>query len=197
MSYKNIDEFDKQAQEALTKKVRKALDQGIDGSYADSLKDKIVKRTQLGIGVDPSGQAYKLPPLSDNYKEMRQGKARWYTDKSGRKVKVTKAEDSSGSFVKKPKIAGTTTPAKSNLTATGQLLKSLTTVKVRVEGAVSWIIRIGDNRGRGLFGYSSNIGNRELAKILAAKGRRFMGFTRSQQNEIAREIRQIIIKFLK
>jgi hypothetical protein len=196
MTYRNANTINKQIEEVVNNKLRKALDKGIDGSFAEAQKLKIVKRTQLGVGVNPDGTPYKFEPLSENYKEMRQGKARWYTDKSGKKIKVTKSK-TNRDFVKKPKLAATTTPAKSNLTATGQLLKSLTTVKVRMSGGIKWIIRVGDNRGRGLFGYPSTIGNRELVNILARKGRRFMDFTTSQKNQMAREIRLIILKYLK
>lgn len=196
MTFRNKDTIDKQIQEVVDGKLRRALDKGIDGSFAEAQKTKIVKRTQLGIGVDERGNGYKFPKLSENYKEMRQGKARWYTDKSGKKIRVPKNKGNTD-FVKKPKLAGTTTPAKSNITATGQLLKSLTTVKVKMTGGIKWIIRVGDRRGRGLFGYPSSIGNRELVKILESKGRRFMDFTNAQKNQISREIRLIIIKFLK
>ena len=196
MSYKNINEFDTQANKAIEAKTIKALNELVGGSYPDEVKNRIVKRTQLGIGVDTDGNAYKLPALSDNYKEMRQGKSRWYTAKNGARIKVDKANDSGG-FVKKPKIAGTTTPAKSNMTATGQLLKSLTTVKLKLTDAVGWSIRVGARRGLGLFGYPSSWDNKQIVSHWAANGRRFLGLTKSQKNQISREIRQIMIKFLR
>jgi len=191
MSYENIDDFDKQVMKALRKKVGSALGAIASGSYPDEVKDRIVKRTKLGIGVDPRGNGYKFPALSTNYREVRQGKARWFTI-NGQKIKLIK-----GDLVKKPRLHSTTTPAKSNLTATGQLLKSLTTVKIKTAQGIGWAIRVGDNRGRGLFGGSSKIGNKELVGYLAAKGRRFMALTRSQKNEISRDIRHMIQKFLK
>ena len=100
-------------------------------------------------------------------------------------------------YVKKPRLAGTTTPAKSNLTATGQLLKSLTVVKARISGGVQYFIRIGDRRGRGLFDSPKTIGNKKLVEYLAEQGRTFFGFTKSQKNQITKEIRQIIINFLR
>lgn len=190
------DDIDKEILKALTKKVGKALDQGIDGSYVDSIKDRIVKRTRLGIGVDENGNSYRFPKLSDNYREMRQGKVRFYTDRNGRRVKVVKTRDNTD-FVKKPRLANTTTPAKSNLTATGQLLKSLSTVKLRMKGASKWLITVGDRRGRGLHGYPATAGNKDIVRYLKDMGRTFLGLTKSQKNQITREIRQILIKFLK
>ncbi len=198
MTYRNAKTIDKQITKSMNKAVGDAVRRGVNTEYVEELRDRVVERTQLGIGVDPeTGNSVKLPPLSSNYKEMRQGKARWYTDKNGKRVKVTKAQDKTGQFVKKPTLANTTTPAKSNLTATGQLLKALTVVKVRLQGGVAFFIRVKDQRGRGLFGYPASVGNKELVKLLAAKGRTFLGFTKSQKNQIRREIRQIIIKFLR
>lgn len=197
MSYRNIKDFDKQANISIEAKMLKALNEMSGGSYPDELKNRIVKRTQLGIGVDEEGNGQKLPPLSDNYKEARKGKARWYTSKSGKKVKVLKSEDTSGNYVKKPKLASTTTPSKSNLTATGQLLKSLTVVKQKIDGGVKYIFRIGDRRGRDMYGKPAKIGNKQLVKYLKDKGRNFFNFSKAQRNQIRREIRQILIRLIK
>ena len=196
MSYNNKEDIDKLMTKALEAKILAALDAGVNGSYAEKVKDRVVKRTQLGTGVDPNtGSSEKLKALSANYKEMRQGKARWYTSKSGAKIKVMKED--APDWVKKPDLASTTTPAKSNLTATGQLLKSLRVVRSKVSEGIQFIISIDDKRGPGLFGYPAKIGNKELVGILAAQGRKFFGFTKSQKNEISNEIRQIIIKLIK
>ena len=198
MGYRNSKTIDDQIRVSVNKAVGDALRKTVTTEYVEKLKDRIVDRTQLGIGVDiKTGNSKPLDKLSDNYIEQRSGKARWYTTKSGKKVKVTKEEDKSGEFVKKPKLANTTTPSFSNLTATGQLLKSLTVVKNKIKGGVIYYIRIGDRRGRDLFGYQSKIGNKKLANILADQGRTFFGFTKSQKNQISREIRQMIRKFLR
>lgn len=198
MSYRNDSTINTQIKSSINEAVGQALRREFNTQYVEGLKDRIVKRTQLGTGIDiKTGSSIKLKPLSTNYKEMRQGKSRWYTSKSGKRIKVTKAQDKSGSFVRKPVLSSTTTPAKSNLTATGQLLKALTVVKQKIKGGVIYSIRVGDNRGRGLFGYPSSIGNKELVSILASQGRTFLGFTKSQKNQIKKEIRQMITKFLK
>lgn len=194
MSFENDSTIDKQVKAALDRRVGNAVKRGVTTDYIELLKQRIVKRTQLGVGVDPeTGDAMKLPPLSESYKDQRKGKARFYTDKSGKKIRVSKTKDNSD-YVKKPKLAGTTNPSKSNLTATGQLLKSLTVVKLRITGGVSYLIRVGDRRGRGLFDQPSNIGNRQLVDYLSRQGRHFLGFTNAQKNRVAREIRQIIRK---
>lgn len=198
MTIRNKDTIDKQIKISVDSAVAQAINRKVDIKFIEKQKDLLVKRTQLGIGVNlVTGNAEPLDPLSENYKQQRRGEARWYTDKSGKRVKITANQDEGGNFVKKPRLSGNTKPSKSNLTATGQLLKSLSTVKIRKPGAIIYKIIVGDRRGRGLFGYPSNVGNKELVRILARKGRTFLGFTNSQRNQIQREIRRIIINFLR
>tara|TARA_R110000764_G_scaffold66038_1_gene137867 strand:+ start:513 stop:1106 length:594 start_codon:yes stop_codon:yes gene_type:complete len=197
MAYKNVNTVDKQIEKSVSKAVGQALKKGVTTQYVESLKDRIADRTRLGIGIDPkTGNSMRLPKLSESYKETRQGKARYYTSKSGKKIRVGKNKNNSD-YVKKPRLADTTTPARSNLTATGQLLKSLTVVKIKLKSGIAYIIKVGDKRGRGLFDAPSTIGNKKLVEYLAAQGRTFLGFTKSQKNQISREIRQMIRKFLR
>jgi hypothetical protein len=196
MAIRNVATINLQILEATKKKVGKAL-QAIPTDYELELAEKIRKRTRLGYGVDPdTGNTMRLPKLSDSYKEQRQGKARYYTDKQGRKIRVPKNKNNTD-YVKKPRLSRSTKPATSNLTATGQLLKSLTAVKIKFSRGVRFLITVGDNRGRGLYDVPSKIGNKQLVEYLAAQGRTFLGFTRSQRNEISREIRQFIKRFLR
>lgn len=89
-------------------KLRQAmLDAVTDKSFLQSIgewtKDRIVKRTRLGSGVDSRGApASKLKPLSERYKEKR---------KELRKTGV---------------LSDLTRPSTSNLTKTGKMLDSLT-----------------------------------------------------------------------
>ncbi len=118
------DDFAKQLLAALKKKTDRAISKVMTQSLAEEMKDDIVRRTKLGNGIDPvTENTVKLPKLSDNYKEMRQGKSRWFSTKDGKRVKVIKIKNN-GDFVKKPTLDSTTTPAKSNVTASGQLLRA-------------------------------------------------------------------------
>jgi hypothetical protein len=190
MSFRNIDSFDKQAQKALEGKMIKALDDASGGSYADELKNRIVKRTQLGVGVNDDGEAFPLPGLSQSYKDQRSGKVRFYKDKKGKLRKILNPD-------KKPKLATTTKATKANNTATGQLLKAITVVKTKISGGVKFIFAIGDDRGLDMYGKPSEIGNKKLNKYLKDMGRGFFGFTKAQRNQIRREIRQILIRLLR
>lgn len=210
MSFDNKD-IDKQVKLAIERKIIPNVFKVFDQQYVEELRDRIVHRTQLGNFIDPSTGNTVKKPLADITKRVRQGKARIFTKQDGSKLVITDGfdrkdlnnrqrkgiRDKFTDNFKKPKLASTTTPGKSNLTATGQLLKSLTVVKLRLKNSVGFSIRIGDRRGRDMFGESSKIGNKELAKIQEDNGRKFLGFTNSQRNKIIREIRDRIIAALK
>jgi len=169
VSFSNDDTIDDQVKEILEGRLNEAISKELNLKYADVLKERIVKRTRLGVGIDERGNSTRLKALTKNYKKTRKG--------------------SIG-------LSSSTTAAKSNLTATGQLLKSLTAVKIKLEDGVKFVITVGDNRGRNLQGGPSKVGNKKIVEYQEKQGRKFLGFTKPQLNQISREIRQIIIKFL-
>ena len=167
------DAIKKQIAKVLGEKLDKAFTKIFDQAYSEKLKGRITKRTQLGIGLDrpKSDKGIRLPPLSSSYKSQRKKK----------------------DF----KLSSTTTASKSNLTATGQLLKSLSLVKLKVSTGIKWVIVVGDRRGRDARGKPSKIGNKQLVKYLEDQGRIFLGFSRAQINEVQRELKEGLKKFLK
>ena len=171
MSFSNKNTIDEQVEKALRSKVDKAIVQGFGERYADTLKERIVKRTRLGVGIGTNRNSEKLKPLQDDYKKVRRDN--------------------------KIRLASTTKPARSNVTATGQLLNSLTTVKIKIENGVKYLITVSDRRGRDLSGNPSKIGNKRLVTYLERQGRKFLGFTKPQINEITRDIRRRLINLLK
>ena len=197
---------------AIQLKVSKALARSVNLSYMDTLRDRIVNRTQLGTGINPeTGTSQKLKKLADVTKLARKGEARIWSTPTGGKIVVSANAQEKGipNKVKKSRreafkamygnvrLSSKTTPSKSNLTATGQMLKSLTTVKIKLKDGVAFRIKFSDRRGRDMWGESSKATNSEIAKYNADKGRHFFGFTKSQKNEIIKDIRQMIINFLK
>lgn len=186
-----------EVKKVLNKKLNKALKQGITMQYVEELRDRIVTRTRVGIGIDPeTGRGERLKKLSKKYvKQRKKSKAikrRNQADKRERKRAKAEKRD--------PKLSSKTTPGKSNLTATGQLLNSLTVIKLKLKDAWGFKISVPDNlRGRDFLGRPNKYGltNRTLVKYLADQGRTFLGFTKSQRNIIAKEIRNFIIKGLK
>lgn len=200
MANKSNDDIAKQVLKVVKEKATKGLRKGITQSYVEELRDRIVTRSRLGIGVDPeSGKGYRFPELSKPYIRRRKGakslKKRLASD--ARQRKRAKAESEKRGEKVKPNLSSKTTPAKSNITATGQLLNSLSVVKLKLKNAFGFKIVIGDRRGRDLFGNRSKIGNKKLTEYLAKQGRTFFGFTKAQRNQIAKEIRDFIIKGLK
>lgn len=170
MTYRNADKISEQIKKIVEGKVKSSINRGLNLEYANILKDRIVKRTTLGIGVDPeTGRGSRLKKLTPKYANRR----------------------------KKLNLAATTSPAKSNLTATGQLLRSLTVVKIKIKGTVQFLFTVGDRRGRNADGKTSKIGNKLLLQYVKAQGRDFLGFTKAQRNEITRDIKDIIVKFIK
>lgn len=171
MAIKNKKEIDDEIIKVVREKVEKALARGFNADYADELKERIKERTRRGSGVDPeTGATLRFPKLSDDYKKVRKKY--------------------------QSKLSGETTKGKSNLTATGQLLNSLTVVKVKTKGMVKYVFRLGDRRGRNLDGSSSKIGNKQLNEYVSKK-RNWFGFTKSQKNQIIDDIRQMLKNFLK
>lgn len=204
-------DIDKEIRNAVLKKVSTAINKGFNQEYVETIRDRIVKRTQLGIGVDPeTGASQRLKPLADVTKKVRKNQARVIGIKGGGKIVYTDGTEEKGlsrksrktrkesfkAFFGDVKLAKTTTPSKSNLTATGQLLKSLTVIKIKIRNAVAFKITVADRRGRDMFGNPSKIGNKQLVEYLKEQGRTFLGLTKSQRNQIAKEIRQILKKFL-
>jgi len=170
VSFSNEDTIDEQVKEVLKGKLEKAISTQISLEYTNVLKERIKKRTRLGIGVDPkTGNSERLKPIQDRYKKVRK---------------------------KSPRLSSQTTASRSNLTATGQMINSLTSVKIKLQDGIKFVFTVGDKRGIGLDGKPSKIGNKKLVDYQEKQGRKWLGFTKPQINQISREIRQIIIKFL-
>lgn len=87
--------------------------------YAKQLADDIRTRTRLGYGVVKElAKKVKLPKLSDSYVNYRKGKVDFRTSKKdGHVYPITPNS--------KPKLHSLTTPSKSNLTLSGQMLEAI------------------------------------------------------------------------
>lgn len=125
------------------------------------MADQIKKRTLLGYGVsEPGGNKEKLKPLDPKYVESRK---------------------------KFPKLSDKTTPRKSNLTRTGQMLASID-VKSANQGTVS----VGPIGGR-----NDGLTNEELAKYVAEAGRPFNTLSKPELQGLIRFINDMLSKILK
>ncbi len=119
--------------------------------YGNMAAELIRKRTRLGYGVRSyGGSKERLKPLSDKYKTRR----------------------------KDMDLSQNTTPAKSNLTKTGQLLDSIATQTVR-KGQV----RVGPGGRR----TGESLTNEEVGEFVAEAGRPFNTLTDIEVKRIATE----------
>lgn len=141
----------------LRKYIKAVEDGKIGANYYDFVVgdtiEQIQRRTRLGKGVTEGGALEKLSELSDSYKDKR----------------------------KKSKLDGTTKPNKSNLTFTGQLLKSL---RGKRQG-VSFFFTLNNQR-------DDDVTNSEIANWQADKGRRFFDLSTSERKGLARKIAQVL-----
>lgn len=117
--------------------------------------DLVVKRARLGYGITGhGGEKVKFPGLSESY--------------------ILSRKKNSGS------LDSTTSAKKSNVTYTGQLLRSL---GYRRRGRSGFIIQAEGSRNEGGT-------NEEVAIQLLKKNRRFIGLTRSEERQVSRFYRK-------
>ena len=132
------------------RKLKRQMGQAFNGKFmakiGELMVETIVERTRKGFGVDPRqrrqgvGKGKRLRALSESYIAYRQR--------------------NSGS------LDSTTSPRKSNLTFTGQLLRSM-----RVKKATKREVIVGPNRRRRRGG--RGLTNERLGEIVAEQGRPF------------------------
>lgn len=131
------------------------------GPVARFAIDLIVKRTRLGYGVDKNfGIKSRLKSLSQRYKEFRK---------------------------KYPKLASSTSPGKSNLTLTGQMLNS---VKILKEQDGKIVIGPSGRRNDGL-------SNLEVANFQENQGRTFNRISELEYRQVIRFYRKSFGDLLK
>jgi hypothetical protein len=143
------------------------------GEYA---VDRIVKRTRLGRGVSETGQSQALKPLSKSYKDQRAGRIAFFTTPEG--VKVPYKPN------KPPKLSGNTTPGKSNLTFTDQMLNS-----IKVVSATTGKVNIAPTGNR----KSSDLTNKEVADFVSVE-RRFLDLSKAELAGLQRYIADKVLK---
>ena len=144
-------------------------------SLGEEMAERIRKRTRLGKGVAETGAAPQpLKPLSASYKATRAGKIAFATAKDGH-VYPYKPDEA-------PKLHPHTTPGRSNLTRTGQMLDSLRVIAVRVGVAVL-----------GLHGprNDSKLSNADVGGYVS-KERPFLNLSKPELNGLATLIRERI-----
>ena len=152
-------------QKKIIGSIYRSLDRRFMESVGNILSDDIVRRTRLGYGVEGEGKLrQKLKPLSENYVEFRKQNKR--------------------------KLYNLTSPKKSNLTFTGQLLNSLTAKSERI-GKVTLFFKGKHNNLDG-----STMDNGLLANFVS-KNRPFLGPTNREMQRLKTNIKNQILKSFK
>lgn len=194
----------KEQLKAFQKQLDKELNKFTRGPKTKQLakiaKDIVVKRSRLGFGVRfPEGKRSRFDKLSSSYVAQRKNQVRFYTDERGqlRKIpkptgKAKKNQGSRGGTFKFPEgsrhpdLSKTTSPGKSNITFTGQLLKSL---KSRVS---SGRITIGPSGTR-----KDGKTNQQIVAFLNDQGRIFLNLSDNEINQLAQFLEAELTKVLK
>lgn len=166
---------------------------------AESMAKSIQVRTRTGFGVDgPGGKQFRFKPLADSYWRQRKGEILFFTNKQKKKYAITKENNPELFSDYRASLDGTTTAKKSNLTATGYLLRSISS---RGELGRMIVFIIDRAYGSNIFGKRPKkpIGTRTVAAYVE-KIRPFFNLSKPQQNllyrKIAAQIRTITEKLL-
>lgn len=131
----------------------------------------IRRRTLLGFGVEENGGARRrLKKLSGSYIEQRQGRAVYWTGKNGKVRRVP----TSAKFRSRLRLSTKTTPGKSNLTLSGQLLDS---IKATVQGPGRGFIAPDGSRTDGFT-------NQEIATFVEEAGREFLNLSNNEIKQL-------------
>lgn len=177
------------------RKIAKELGGDILSKQLESLRPEIIKmiikRTRgRGRGVK-DGEEIRLKPLSDSYKKVRKGELAFFKRKSGL-LSVFDPRKTRGRK-KKIKLHPETTPTKSNLTATGQLLDSIKARKKKF----SLIFFIAKRKKKRLVGKASNKVNTQDVAEYVQKDRPFLSLSNKEKKKVSKSIAKIIKKALR
>lgn len=195
----------------LFQKILDNVERAVKTFKKDTVGDEAVwliqKRTRLGYGVESGergGAKEKLAPLADSTIAQRQGKATFWTTPSGKVVGLStiskkelkslrasksaiKQQGKINKFIKsrQPKLDGTTSPKRSNLTTTGEMLRS---IAARLSGSKVIIEMLG-SRNKKLLEYHTSGTDKMPA-------RPFFELTLSELKQLRRIVREEIKKKL-
>ena len=146
----------------------------------------IYNRTKSGYGVNKEGldpdqtKRQRLKPLSPGYVQQRRGKVAFRKSKYGHTYPLKKGFE-------KPKLGKFGSPARSNLTFSGQMLEAL---GFKVSGG-NIFIRVKATRRPG-----EDLNNRELSEIVSEE-RPWLSLTRTEWRILKKDIEAMATKAIK
>lgn len=163
---------------AIQAAVKEVLGKNSFNEIVKELGETVRIRTQLGYGVAKTeAPRQRLKPLSESYKEQRKGKA-YYFQRGGKTIRV---ETPKGS--KPSDLSSKTSPSKSNLTYTSQMLDS---VEGKATGFGSGTIKTTGTRRDG-------VRNEKIAEYVTEQGRPFLNLSNTEINQLKSEIKNRLI----
>lgn len=177
-----LKDFSKQLEKSLRSAEKELSSRSNMTKLGRSLADDIVKRTRLGYGVrENGGRRERLAPLSNSYVEQRRGKLGFFS-KDGKTIPVKPDTASSKTYLQqtRPKLAGTTSPKKSNLTQTGRMLRSI--------GVLF------SSPGRVIIGFNTNLRARIAAFV--SKKRPFFFATNNEEKRLIRKTQKLMTELI-
>lgn len=193
----------------LSNKIKKGVDTAFSKIALDvsgqKLADDIKIRTRSGVGVDKSGKRAKFEKLSPSYISQRKGQKAFYTSKQKtRHIYSTENK----SYIKRPRLSRYTSPTKSNLTASNQMVEAIRSRSRK--GQI--LIEVANTKRRpGFNGQKTSLTNAELAvihsngaiirhpsgKTIRLQARPFLNATIRQIKSIKNAVARDILKFLR
>lgn len=162
---------------------------------ANRAHDLIYDRVKRGFGVSsdtrPEPKQERLKGLSDSYKDFRRGKVVFFVGEQGQTYGLNKKQArKSGIKIERPRLGDRGTPAKSNLTFTGELLDSIEAKvrKKRKSGTI--LLRIPNSRR------SDGKTNAQVAGWVRDE-RPFFALTKKETRVILREWERVVRRFIR
>jgi len=155
---------------------------------AEELAQIIPEIIRLRTRQEGQGTNGQLKELSESYIKQRAGEIAFYTIGKGSDRKVIPYKPSSA-----PDLHPDTTPSKSNLTATGQLLDSITGKRAGDRVNIS----LKGKRKKELSGAKSKLTNDEVGKYVRENGREFLKLSVDEKQEAIDLATQIILEQIK
>lgn len=143
------------------------------------VSEQIKKRTRLGYGADKlNAQQTKLAKLSESYVQFRKGKLAFATNKdTGNVYPYTP--------LSKPTLSADTSPTKSNLTLTGDMLDDITYESKK--DSVNITFRSKESMEKAAWAHE---GSKNRPK------RQFMNISSSEYNKISKLLKDYLVKKL-
>lgn len=162
--------------ECIRKAKRKVFTKSFFDKLAKEMADTVRVRAQLGGSVSEQNKGKKpFKKLSESYKLQRAGKLAFFTNANGQVIPITNPK-------RKPKLSDLTTPNKSNITRTGQLIESIT----GKASSGGFEIELAGKRT------DSPLTNDEVGKFVKEQGRPFLNLSNVELKKLTRIIEEAL-----